>query len=77
MYGAIGLVALLETHCQDLCIKKHGLLLFLLFMMSFIIEVLQATCVASRSAEWLDLLANFFGLTGGYLAYRLLRLVIS
>lgn len=77
MYGAIGLVALLETRCLVLCLKKHGLLLFLLFLMSFIIEVLQATCVASRSAEWLDLLANFLGLAGGYLAYRLLRLVIS
>ena len=37
MYGAIGLVALLETRCQDLCLKKHGLLLFLLFLAASVV----------------------------------------
>lgn len=39
--------------------------------MSAIIEVLQATVVATRGAEWLDLVANLLGLFGGYLAFRI------
>jgi len=41
--------------------------------MSAILEILQATVVATRSAEWMDLFANFCGLGGGYLAYRIFR----
>ena len=49
------------------------ILVLLLFTMSAIIEVLQATVVATRAAEWYDLLANFLGLTGGYIVFRIFR----
>jgi VanZ family protein len=73
MYAAIGFVALMECQCRQTCLLKHTALILILFSMSAIIEVLQATVVASRAAEWYDLLANFLGLTGGYIAFRILR----
>jgi len=73
MYASIGFVALMECSCRQKCFLTHVILVLLLFSMSAIIEVLQATVVASRAAEWYDLLANFFGLTGGYIAFRILR----
>ena len=73
MYASIGFVALMECKCRDKCYKPHFLLILFLFLMSAIIEVLQATVVATRAAEWFDLFANFSGLVAGYVAFRILR----
>jgi VanZ family protein len=77
MYGFFSLVALLEMRRSEPCHQRHLIVLSAIFFMSFVIEVLQATVVASRSAEWLDLLANLFGLTAGYVSYRFIRLIRS
>lgn len=77
MYAAIGFVALLEARCNGLCRTSHFLLLIGILMLSALIEVFQATLVATRSAEWLDLAANAFGLVSGYIAYRLYWLIRS
>lgn len=77
MYAAIGFVALLEARCNGHCRVSHFLLLIGILMLSALIEVLQATLVATRSAEWLDLTANAFGLVSGYIAYRLYWLIRS
>lgn len=77
MYGFFSFVALLEMRCTDRCHKQHLLLLLAIFCLSLVIEVLQETVVASRSSEWLDLLANFFGLMGGYIFYRILLVIRS
>ena len=77
MYGALGLVALLERHCKQQCFPKEFLLLFLLFTLSTLMEILQATVVASRAAEWFDLAANFCGLAGAWLTYSFFRRFIS
>ena len=71
MYGALGFVALSESRRTSRRLGKDILLLFLIFAMSAIIEILQATVVAARAAEWCDLLANFFGLIAGYISHRL------
>ncbi len=73
MYASIGFVALMECICRDKCYLQHFLLILFLFLMSAIIEVLQATVIATRAAEWFDLFANFSGLVAGYVAYRILR----
>ena len=73
MYTLFGFVALLESRCQIQCVRFHLLLIMIIFIMSTVIEVLQATVVATRSAEWLDLLANFFGLLAGYIAFRIFK----
>ena len=73
MYISFGFVALLETRCQKRCQQLHILLLMGIFAMSTMLEVLQATVVATRSAEWLDLVANFFGLAAAYMAYFIFR----
>ena len=73
MYGSLGLVALMERRCKLLCFPRELLLLFLVFALSTLMEVLQATVVATRSAEWLDLIANFFGLVGAWLSYSFFR----
>ena len=73
MYASIGFVALMECKCRDKCYKPHFLLILFLFLMSAIIEVLQATVIATRAAEWFDLFANFSGLMAGYVAFRILR----
>lgn len=72
MYGALGFVALTESRLDPPRLAKHMLILFAIFAMSALIEILQATVVASRAAEWFDLLANFLGLILGYIAYRLI-----
>lgn len=72
MYGAFAFVALLESRCHRKCIAFHLLLLLGIFLLSALIEVLQATVIASRAAEWLDLLANLSGIVSGYVAYRIL-----
>ncbi|MBT4362973.1 MAG: VanZ family protein [Desulfobacteraceae bacterium] len=71
MYALFGFVALIESRCTRQCYGYHVLLLMAIFFLSALIEILQATVVESRGAEWYDLLANFIGLGGGYLAFRL------
>lgn len=73
MYASFGLVALFETRCHSHCYLLHFFFLLGIFAMSSLLEVLQATVVASRSAEWLDLLANFTGLAAAYPAYRIIH----
>ncbi len=71
MYAPLGFVALMESRCTRNCPAFHTIILAGIFLASALIEVLQATVVLSRGAEWVDLLANFLGVLGGYLAYRL------
>jgi VanZ family protein len=71
MYGALGFVALAESRKKPPRLAMHMLIVFLIFSLSALIEILQATVVASRAAEWFDLLANFLGLVAGYIAHRL------
>lgn len=71
MYTALGFVALSESRLDPPRLAWHVLLLFIIFAMSATIEILQATVIPARSAEWFDLLANSFGLIAGYIAYRL------
>lgn len=73
MYASIGFVALMESRCVKNCKLFHMILVLAIFVMSAIIEVLQATVVATRAAEWYDLFANFSGLVAGYVAYRVMR----
>ena len=71
MYGSLGFVALMENRCSRMCYLNHFFIALGILLASLLIEVLQATVVASRAAEWSDLLANFMGLLGAYLAFRL------
>ena len=73
MYASIGFVAFMESRCIKNCQRVHLLLVLVIFVMSAIIEVLQATVIATRAAEWFDLFANFSGLVAGYVAYKILR----
>jgi len=73
MYAAIGFVSLMECSCRLKCRVTHVILVLAIFTMSAIIEILQATVVATRAAEWYDLIANFSGLLAGYMAFRILR----
>ncbi|MFO7670624.1 MAG: VanZ family protein [Bacteroidales bacterium] len=77
MYGSLGVVALLEFRCRQICLKKELLLLLLIFCLSTLMEVLQSAVVATRLAEWLDLVANFFGLIAAYAAYAFFRVFRS
>lgn len=77
MYGSLGMVALLEFRCLQICLKKELLLLLLIFCLSTLMEVLQSALVATRLAEWLDLVANFFGLIAAYAAYAFFRVFRS
>ena len=72
MYAALGFVALEESRWNQPRLGKQVLLLFSIFAMSATIEILQATVIAARAAEWFDLLANLLGLIGGYIAHRLI-----
>ena len=72
MYALFGFVALIESRCTRQCYGYHLLLLLSILLLSALIEILQATVVESRGAEWYDLLANFIGLLGGYMAFRLI-----
>ena len=72
MYAALGFVALSESRRNQPRLGFHILLLLAILSLSAIIEILQATVVAARAAEWYDLLANFLGLLGGYIVYRLI-----
>lgn len=72
MYASLGFVALMESRCSRKCLGHHLLILLGILLASGLIEVLQATVVLSRGAEWVDLLANFLGLLSGYLAFRII-----
>jgi len=72
MYAALGFVALAESHRNQSRLGIQVLVLFSILFLSAVIEILQATVVAARSAEWFDLLANLLGLIGGYIAHRLI-----
>lgn len=73
LYAFFAFVALLESRCRLQCIRFHLLLIMIILIMSAVIEVLQATVVATRSAEWLDIVANFLGLVAGYIAFRIFK----
>ena len=72
MYGSLGFVALMESRCKRPCYGFHLFILLGAWVASLLIEVLQATVVETRGAEWADLLANCLGLFFAYLAFRLL-----
>lgn len=77
MYTVLGFMVILESRDHITGFRKHVLLISGLFLLGTLIEVLQATVVATRSAEWLDLLANLTGLIAGALAFRLFKWIIS
>ena len=72
MYAPLGFVALLESRCKPKCHQLYVFILLGILLASVLIEVLQATVISSRGAEWYDLLANFTGLAAGYLAFLLI-----
>ena len=72
MYAPFGFIALMENRCKKQCLKYHLFIVASVFLLSALIEILQATVTPAREAEWTDLLANLGGLIAGYLAYRLL-----
>lgn len=71
MYGSLGFVALMESRCIYRCYTLHAIILLGILVASAIIEILQATLISSRGAEWFDLLANFSGLICAYVPFRL------
>ncbi|MDF1575507.1 MAG: VanZ family protein [Bacteroidales bacterium] len=71
MYSPLGFIALMENRCKSHCFGNHLFIVMGIFLLSALIEILQATLIASRGGEWTDLLANLGGLIAGYLAYRL------
>lgn len=72
MYASLGFVALMESRRIRQHSGYHLFIVVFLFLLSGVIEILQATIVATRAAEWTDLLANLMGLFAGYLAFRLI-----
>ena len=72
MYASLGFVALMESRCEGRCAVLHVSLLLAILFTSLVIEILQATLIASRGAEWYDMLANLIGVSAGYAAFRLL-----
>ena len=72
MYASLGFVALMERRCERPCLGNHLIILLSILLASALIEVLQATVALSRGAELVDLVANFLGLIGAYLAMRLI-----
>ena len=72
MYAPLGFVALSESRCKPKCHHLYVFIMLGILLASVLIEVLQATVISSRGAEWYDLLANFFGLATGYLAFLLM-----
>ena len=65
MYAPLGFVALMESRCKTKCHPLHFFILVGILVASALIEVLQATVISSRGAEWFDVLANLAGLTAG------------
>ncbi len=72
MYSSFGFVALMESRRTAKSLGYHLLILLAILLASALLEVLQATVVLTRGAEWVDLLANFLGLLAGYLAFRIM-----
>jgi len=72
MYTSLGFVALVESRCSHRCHGLYILILLAILLASALIEVLQATVVLSRGAQWFDMLSNFMGLVVAYLAFRLI-----
>ena len=60
MYGSLGLVALLERRCTVTLFPREFLLALSGICSQHLMEVLQSTLVATRSAEWFDLYRKFF-----------------
>ena len=77
MYTALGCVVLLEKPLKNGTVGSEFLHLLILLFFSAIIEIIQYAFIASRSAEWLDLLANFSGLVLSWCLYRIYRLLRS
>jgi hypothetical protein len=71
MYTSLGFVALMECRCANRCHGLYSIVLLGILFASVFIEVVQATLIASRGAEWFDLLANSLGLSASYIAFRL------
>ena len=71
MYASLGFVALLECRCTTRCHGQYFLVLLGILLASVLIEIVQATLIASRGAEWFDLVANSLGLSAAYIAFRL------
>ena len=72
LYAPLGFVALMESRCKLKCKAYHLIILSGILLASALIEILQATVVLSRGAQWIDLFANFLGLFSGYLAFRII-----
>jgi len=72
MYAPLSFVALMESRITRQYSRYHLYIMILIFFLGGVIEILQATVVTSRAAEWTDMLANLMGLLTGYLAFRLL-----
>ena len=71
MYGSLGFVALIECRCTNTCYRLYSFVLLGILFASVLIEIVQAKLIASRGAEWYDLLANSLGLSAAYIAFRL------
>ncbi|NOR33667.1 MAG: hypothetical protein GQ579_03190 [Bacteroidales bacterium] len=72
MYASLGFIALMESRCSRKCLGLYIRILLAILLASALIEVLQATVVMSRGAQWFDMLSNFIGLVAAYLAFRLI-----
>ena len=77
MYTVLTVVALLENRCRVNCLRIRIYLMLAIFLLSICMEVLQATVIISRSAEWADLIANLCGVLFGYFLIRLLYMIRS
>jgi VanZ family protein len=72
MYAPLCFVALMESRITRQHSVYHIIIIVIILLLSGLIEILQATVVSSRAAEWSDVLANLMGLLFGYLAFRIL-----
>ena len=72
MYAPLSFVAFMESRISRQYSRYHLYIIVVILLLGGVIEILQATVVTSRAAEWTDLLADFIGLLTGYLAFRLL-----
>ena len=77
MYTLLGFMVFLESRDQITGFSRSSLLILGLFLLGALIEVLQATVVVSRSAQWLDLAANLAGLIAGAVSFRIFKWIIS
>jgi len=77
MYALLGFMVFVESRNRYTVFGSKLLLILILFLLGALIEVLQATLVPARAAEWLDLAANLCGLVAGAICYQFLRWVRS